>query len=229
MMKKISFLLASTTAVVSLVGCENLMTRNDIRETEQKKQFQEQVSTIQKSSADAGNRFADIEGDLRNLNGRVEVVENRLNQNAQEAAKARGQAESTAGDQNKRVQILQEEVAKLTEEMATLTAEVNAMKAAVSESSSSSSGAKKDLYEQGEENFDKKEWKKAIVNYQKFRDANPKSKKFPDATYKIGVCFQELGLKDEAKTFYDELVAKFPNSAEAKKAKTRLKSLSAKK
>lgn len=225
-MTKMNSLFLVSIATTLLVGCETLMTRNDIRETEQKKQFQDQVSTIQKSSADTGNRMADIEQDLRNLNGRIEVIENRSNVSAQEAAKARGQAEATAGDQAKRVQILQDEVAKLTEEVAALSAEVNAMKAAGAESASASS--KKDLYELGEENFDKKEWKKAIVNYQKFRDANPKSKKFPDATYKIGVCFQELGLKDEAKTFYDELVAKYPNSGEAKKARTRLKSLAKK-
>jgi TolA-binding protein len=34
-----------------------------------------------------------------------------------------------------------------------------------------------------------------------------------------------LGMKDEAKTFYDEVIGKYPNSSDAKKARTRLKSL----
>jgi len=224
MTKNISWMVLASLSMLFLAGCENLMTRNDIRETEQKKQFQDQVQTIQKTTADAGNKFADIDQELRNLNGRVEVVESKLNQTNQETAKAKGQVETATQDQGKRIQVLQDELAKVQEEVAALTAELNAMKAAGAEASSSSS-AKKDLYELGEENFDKKDWKKAIVNYQKFRDGNPKSKKFPDATYKIGVSFQELGLKDEAKTFYDEVVAKYPNSSEAKKAKTRLKSL----
>ena len=58
--------------------------------------------------------------------------------------------------------------------------------------------------------------------YQKFRDQNPKNKKFAKATLKIGLAFNELGLKDEAKTFLEEVVAKFPQSEEAKQAKSKL-------
>ena len=105
-----------------------------------------------------------------------------------------------------------------------MSAELQALKSAAVENNSSSS-PRKDAFEIGEDFFEKKEWRRAILSYQKYRDANPKSKKFSDATYKIGVSFQELGLRDEARTFYDEVVAKFPQSAEAKKARTRLKSL----
>jgi TolA-binding protein len=49
------------------------------------------------------------------------------------------------------------------------------------------------------------------------------------ATYKIGVCFQELGMIEEAKAFYDEVIAKYPKSNEAAKATSRLKAMSKKK
>ena len=209
--------------VIALMGCETLMTRTDLRETDQKKQFQEQVSTLQKSNADVNSRFSDIEQDLRSLNGRVEVAESRWNQGNQESIKSKALSDQTNQEQTKKLQILQDEVAKLGEQVAALTVEINAMKAAGPETVEKP--GKKDQLETAEDFFAKKEWKKAIVSFQKFRDANPKSKKFADVTYKIGVCFQELGLKEEAKTFFDEVVAKFPGSAEAKRAKLHLKSL----
>jgi TolA-binding protein len=83
----------------------------------------------------------------------------------------------------------------------------------------------KDPLDAAAEMFSGKKWKDAAAAFQKYREAFPKGKAYSDATYKIGVCFQELGLKDEAKSFYDEVVAKFPKSKEAKKARIRLKSL----
>jgi TolA-binding protein len=115
----------------------------------------------------------------------------------------------------------------MQEQIGALTAELNAMKAATQESNAgtSASGKKADQFDVAEDLFAKKDWKRAILNYQKFRESNPRSKKVPEAIYKIGVSFQELGMKDEARTFFDEVIAKFPNSAEAKKARTRLKSV----
>lgn len=220
---KIAALLAF---VFGLTGCETLMTRGQVREQEQKKQIHEQVVTLQRTTADVNNRFNSIEEDLRSLNGRVESLEVRSNQSGQERERLKAAAEQGSQENSKKIQILQEEMIRMQEQVGALTAELNAMKtAAASAASANSAASKKDSYETAEELFDQKEWRKAILNYQRFRDANPKHKKFSDATYKIGVCFQELGMKDEARTFYDEVVSKFPNSAEAKKAKTRLKSL----
>ena len=226
-MKQLKMFLGVVILTV-LTGCETLVTRSELRETDQKKQFQEQVSTLQKSNADVNSRFSDIEQDLRGLNGRVEVVETKLNQNTQEAIKAKALTEQSNQEQSKKVQILQEEVSKLNEQVVALTAELGAVKTVgetADKAEKPGKSGKKDHLEMAEEYFSKKEWKKAIVSYQKFRDANSKSKKFADVTYKIGVCFQELGLKEEAKTFFDEVIAKYPGSAEAKRAKTRLKSL----
>jgi TolA-binding protein len=210
---------------LGLTACETLMTRGDVREVEQKRQMQDQVVTLQRTTADTNNRFSDIESDLRNLNGRVEVLENKSGQSGQERERTKALIEQSSNDSNKKMQILQDEVAKLHEKIDAMTAEMNAMKQAASESQAQAVASKKDLFEIAEELFDKKDWRKAILNFQRFRDANPKHKHFADATYKIGVCFQELGMKDEARTFYDEVIAKFPNSPEAKKARTRLKSL----
>lgn len=220
---KIFFLAVS---FLSLTACETLMTRGDVREAEQKRQMQDQVVTLQRTTADTNSRFADIESDLRTLNGRLEVVENRVGQNSQDREKTKGLIEQHSTENSKKIQILSDEVAKLHEKLDAMTAELTAMKQAAADAQQAEKQApKKDLFELAEESFQKKDWRKAILNFQRFRDTNPKNKLFPEATYKIGVSFQELGMKDEARTFYDEVIAKYPNSSEAKKSKTRLKSL----
>lgn len=206
----------------SLLGCQNgfLRTRTDVREVEQKKQIQDQVSTLQRSTADVSGRFSEIEEDLRRMAGRVEVLEARLAQSSSDREKIMQASNSQSSDLNKKINILQEEISRLDGQISALTAE-----AAKPASGNSQSSAKKNDFDQAEMYFDAKEWRRAILSYQKYRDGNPKGKNLAEATYKIGVCFQELGLKDEAKTFYDEVVAKHPKSAEAKRAKTRLSSL----
>lgn len=211
---------------LSLAGCENLLTRGDIREAEQKQKVQEQVSSLQRTTADTNNRFADIESDLRSLNGKVEVLENRLAQSGQDRDKAKNLIEQSNADSAKKIQILQDEISKLHEKIEAMNAELTAMKTAAAEAHAAEKAAPtKNQFEVAEDLFEKKDWRKAILNYQKFRDSNPKHKLFPEATYKIGVSFQEMGMKDEARTFFDEVIAKFPRSSEAKKAHTRLKSL----
>tara|TARA_Y100000590_G_C15714445_1_gene1011397 strand:- start:151 stop:867 length:717 start_codon:yes stop_codon:yes gene_type:complete len=71
--------------------------------------------------------------------------------------------------------------------------------------------------------YAEKEYQKAIIDYSKFPEKYQKSKKLPKVLYKIGLSFEGLGKKSDAKLFYDELVRKFPKSAEAKKAKSKLK------
>ncbi len=68
-----------------------------------------------------------------------------------------------------------------------------------------------------------KQYKKAIIDYSKFPEKYTKSKRMPVALFKIGQSFEGLGMKEDAKGFYQELVDKFPKSAEAKKAKGKLK------
>lgn len=68
-----------------------------------------------------------------------------------------------------------------------------------------------------------KEFKKAIVDYSKFPEKHPRSPYMSQALYKIGLCFDALGMKDDAKGFYQEVVEKYPKSPEAKKARNKVK------
>jgi TolA-binding protein len=69
-----------------------------------------------------------------------------------------------------------------------------------------------------------KEYKKAVVEYSKFPEKYEHSNRMPEALYKIGQSFDALGMKEDAKGFYQELVEKYPKSPEAKKLKKAKKS-----
>ncbi len=220
---RIVIALAATT--LFLTGC--LKTRNEVRENEQRQVMQQQVVTLQRTNADTANRFADLEEQVRHLNGRVEVVENRMGQSNSGVENALKSSQEQNRDLNQKIALLQEAMTKMEKDIYALNAELQAVKAdkAAAHAEKTAKQSKKDIYEVGQGFFEKKDWKQAILNYQKYRDENPKGAKFADATYKIGVAFHELGMKDEAKTFYDEVVSKFPKSEEARRAKIRLKGL----
>lgn len=223
------------TLTCFLSGC--LMTREDLRETESHGRTQDQVASMQRAAAnDTNNRFAELETSIREMNGRVEVAENKTSEIDKAQSRTLKQLEEQLAESNKKVQLLQDEVTRLESHVQALgeqvTATANAAAAASArreeareEAPAGKGSEKRTPFDQGEEFFGKKEWKKAIVAYQKYRDQSPKGKNFPESTYKIGVCFQELGMKDEAKTFYEELISKQPGSSEARRAKIRLKKL----
>ena len=74
-----------------------------------------------------------------------------------------------------------------------------------------------------ESHFAIKDFKKAIVEYSKFPERFTKSHYMPKALFQIGKSFESLGMKEDARTFYQELVEKFPRSTEAKKARNKVK------
>lgn len=218
-MKKL--LLVSVCLIIA--GC--LRTRSDIQENEQKKQIQDQVSQMQKSSADQVSRYSDLEDHIRTLNGRIEGLESRLEQKQKEKddlAKASAEANSQT---DKKLALMQETLSKLEAELQQAKERERelAERKAAEEQAQKEISSKKDDFASGEEFFDKKEWKKAILSYQKYREKNAKGKKFSEATYKIGVCFEEMKMKDEARAFYEEVISKFPKTKMADKASIRLK------
>lgn len=218
-----------SAVVLFMTGC--LKTRNEVKEGENRQNMQQQVVTLQRSNADVGNRFSEIESQLRELNGRVDVVENNMGKGSAGMENALKSSQQQNMEVGQRVALLQESMTKMERDLLTLNAEIQALKAeklaaqTQQAAKAAQQASRKDFHEQGEEAFEKKDWKQAILQYQKYRDEYPKGKKFADSTYKIGVAFQELGMKDEAKTFYDEVVTKFPKSEEARRARIRLKSV----
>jgi tol-pal system protein YbgF len=73
--------------------------------------------------------------------------------------------------------------------------------------------------------YQQKDYKRAVIEYDKLQKAYPKSKKVPASLLKIGLCFEKLGKKDVAETTYKDLIATYPKSAEAAQAKALLNNL----
>lgn len=218
-----SLLLVSMT----LTGC--LQTRGQLKESEGKQELQKQVVTLQSSRAEFSNDLEEIKDQIRKLNGKIEVVEGQVFQ----AQSQWSQSQASKGKDQEDVQLKLKALEQATDAqermILALTEEVKKLQVHLSTPSSRSSNQGKDNdkneFQLAEDSFAKKDWKAAIVGYQKYRETNPKGKKYGEATYKIGVSFQELGMGEEAKTFFDEVVDKFPKSDNAKKAKFRLQQL----
>jgi TolA-binding protein len=230
-----------------LTGC--LKTRGDLRSESTDTTPQVQTAAAQRAqAAESGPtvtlmaapgkpaasaaKVEDMDEQMRNLTGRMEVVENNLNQTTAAADAAHNEYIKDKLTLEQRVMVYEEEFKKLQADIAGLTEQVTALKTAAAAAPSTApmvtmmpAPAPKDPLELATEMFAAKKWKEAAAAFQKYREAFPKGKSYADATYKIGVCFQELGLKDEAKSFYDEVIAKFPKAKEAKKASIRNKSL----
>jgi tol-pal system protein YbgF len=75
----------------------------------------------------------------------------------------------------------------------------------------------------GESYFNEKNYEKAILEYQVIIAKYPKSKKRAAALYKQAVAFEKIGDSANAKTRYKDLINVYPNSPEAKIARTRVK------
>ncbi len=218
-----------------LAGC--LQTRETQKEHEEKQVLQKQLSTLQTTSADTNVRFQDIEEENRRLVGRVEALEVKLAQFTSKNEKSSGAIDAKLKENN---EIYKEEFGKINVELTQIKEQLVAMQAegrraaearaaAETTASAKNSDGAKDAFKVGEAKFEKKSWKEAILDYEKYRAQHPKGKYFAAATYKIGVCFQELGMSEEAKAFYEEVIAKYHKTKDSEKAHARLKALSKKK
>jgi len=206
-----------------------LKTRDDVAQTEQRQVVQQQqgAASVKLVPQDLNSRVSDLEEEMRNLNGRIELAENASKNVNQQSSNDKKAQEQLQKDIATKFNFFQEELVKMEAQLTQMQTELNGLKNSMVANSSdrnstTATNSKLGTYDQAENLFKLKDWKKAILSYQKYRDENPKGKHFAEATYKIGVAFQELGMKDEARTFYDEVINKFPQTDMAKKSKYRL-------
>lgn len=227
-MKTFKLLLLISIAVV-LSACP-LTTRDEMEQNEQK-EFRNQLSSMQKSKADTELKYADLQNDIRVIAGRTDALDHNIQMVNQKNRQEIEELKKAVETQNEKVKLLQSHL-EATETR--LTAAINALSGgAVAPSKEEpvvekkSKGKEKEVspLEEAEGHFSSKDFKKAIVKFQNYIDKNPKGKAVAEATYKIGVCFAELGLKKDAKEFLKDVVDNYPSSAWAKKAKFRLSNL----
>lgn len=213
------------TPILFFAGC--LQTREDTKAVEEKQVLQSQLKTIQRTNADSANRFEEIEAENRRLNGRIDAQEVRQNQLMARIDKADADRGARTHESDQKVEVLKDDLAKLEQSIQELANRIAALEESQKRAPAPVKGAEaaKAALKEADDLFGKKQWKEAILEYEKYRKAAPKGRSVPLATYRIGVCFQELGLQDEARAFYDDVTAKFPGTPEAEKSAARLKKL----
>jgi TolA-binding protein len=226
-------------AIIALliVGSGCLQTRSDAGAGYQSQVYRKKNIENQNAEAETATPKVDERDELiRALNGRVESLENQI----QQLHKEKDSSQATMNPDSQKIALLQDALGKMELQLQKLEGEKEHTPSKKSSDANlnlkkestvtpSVSDKKQNAYVAAEELFQKKEWKKAILSFQSFVEESPKNKLVPEAKYKIGVCFQELGLKDEASAFYEEVLAQYPKSESGKKAKIRLASLNSKK
>lgn len=83
--------------------------------------------------------------------------------------------------------------------------------------------AEEATYYRGESHFKKLQYNRAILDYSKFPERYQKSPYHPKALLRIAESFDSMGRKEDAKSFYSELLEKFPKTAEGRIAKKKMK------
>jgi len=207
-----------------LASCITLKPRVDGKSSKRvKPRESELVLSLRQQNADLKAKNLEYEEQFRLVSGKVEELEI-LN---------RRQSDSTTkrlGEENQELQAYKESVSELLAEKKKLEKEILVLKDLNKKATQEVEAAKRTAKEHlniGDKLFDDKKWSEAAAEYQSFRE-KAKSKKNNDyalSTYKIGVCFQELGLKTEAKTFYKSVLSKHKGTKAAKFAEYRLQNL----
>lgn len=80
-------------------------------------------------------------------------------------------------------------------------------------------------YLMGETYFAEGEYQAAAKEYNLVRKNHPKAGEVSDALLKVGMCFERLGLKDDAKLFFQTVVKSYGKTPAGKEARRRLKKL----
>lgn len=76
-----------------------------------------------------------------------------------------------------------------------------------------------------EASYARRDFKQAIIDYQRLLNDYPKSPKVAEAMLKMGYCRFELDRKDEAKTILQQLLDRFPKATESDQARNLLKQI----
>lgn len=206
-----------------------LETRDSAKDVEEKQQLQKQVGSLQRTTADVNSKFQETDDSISKLSARMDVIDNHSNKNEEKLEKSMVPRDQKVRELTDKLAVHQEIMTKMDAQITALQNQVtllsDEMRKAPVQSASKSEGGEKVEYKVAEEFFEKKQWQDAAISFEKYRKQNPKGKHAAEALYKIGVSFQELGSKDEAKVFFKDVVSQYPNSTESKKASTRMKAI----
>ncbi len=188
-----------------------LKTRQQVKNEKTQQEMSSHVVKLQRNNADYVVKIQAIEDGIQALGGRTEVLEKKITER-----------EQAGGEEQKK---LHEKVNSLSQQMVLMRQALSKMERSLSSVTKRKIAQKKKQgnFSGAEAAFAKKQWKAAILGYQKYIDLNPKGKYKSRALYHTGVCFQKLGNKEVAETFFRDVIGLNPKSSYSKKARSYLK------
>lgn len=239
-----------------LSGC--LTTRTQLKEEQVRRQLEKQLAVLQRSHADSGTKFYDLEDELRILGGRLEVVELQM---AEVLGMDKGGVSliDQLAQQRRIIQALMEEVMTLKgeefeplhwggdqsdsnsevpngfdneqfdDQMVDDGDEIEPMEipppgtGKIQEDFLGSSSETLSHLERAEYFFMEESWQEAILEYEAHRQSYPDNKDNADITLKMGLAFRNLGLRQEARAFFTEVISEYPGTSAAKRAEDYLR------
>jgi tol-pal system protein YbgF len=183
--------------------------------------------------ADLLDKSASIDSRLSDMEGRINMIANRSGQSgsvsspvasgdtkpATAKTDSAGQKGLPQVDQNKLYNIAYGDLTEGEYEMAVM--EFNEFLTMFKDSPMADDAQ----YWLGECYYGKKEYAKAIPEFEKVERNYPKGDQLVPALFKMGRSYEELGEKKKAKIIFQRIVKEFPKSMEAKIAQDRLKGL----
>jgi tol-pal system protein YbgF len=223
--------------------------RQEVRALEEstKKIGKKDIASVRMRQADLSNRIDELQAELLRLNGLIDQIDHRSDQEAKETLSFRedikGQIEKLKGD----IKLLQAsvEVTKKVEKAREMAAkgEVDLYQQALDLIQRKKfRDAEKTLktyidrhphgkrianayFWIGECEYNIKHYEEAILGYQKVISSYPKSNKVAAALLKQGLAFVRLGDRESAKIVLRNLIKKYPKSPQAKVARKQLERL----
>ncbi len=171
------------------------------------------ISDVRIKNADLSQKLVNYEDDLRMKDGRIEELEvyiERLQKTHEDEIKTITEEKDSYKES---LQAINKEKASLLEDLAKSKEEQSETKEKLKWASTPLDKVLKN----GNTLFDQQKWSDAVTAFQNYREksTNKKSATYALVTYKIGVCFQELGLGKEAETFYKSVVEGFDKKYKA--------------
>ncbi len=230
--------------LISMTAC--LKTRSqlerektfNLRAVSQIKDSPDSINQQQRSQIDS--RFYGIDRDFRELYGKIEVIEQQLSQ----LTKFLENKPPDSSGNSATIQAVEKRITTLEKALLTIDKKLNnpgkksekepeeepkqktdtpQKKPPTKEKTSGKTS--KGPFTRAESFFDQGEFEEAIVQYDKYRKAYPKGRAYPQATFKMGLCFQKLKMDEDAKAFFRELIQRYPKNPLARKAQKILKSM----
>lgn len=224
---KILGLIYLTLVLAGAGGCP-IQTRSQV---EEKKVMQDQVKVLQTTRVETQGKIQEVSSEVLNLNGRIETVEAKIASLDRGFQMRNRQGDQQVGEVSNRVKTLEEASLGLNQRMDSVIEELKSLRAAVESAKKSeksvapSKGPERGPFNTGEDEYAKGNWGEAILSYMKYREQNPTGKRYAEATFKIGYAFQQMGKSAQAKSFYQEVVNRFPGTPHAKKANSQLQKI----